>query len=851
MTCRASRLSSAVITFARDMSGLEDNQVLALNHALMQEGAQTPAPTADQWNAHITSLQNAYTAGILTVRAGSHDPVARLEAARTETPDGPRFYAVERLVTRAQAAAAAQADYFENLGRHLGTTAAHAANEFRVAFVEATGNSRLQAAPAFARSWAANPDNAALPVDRRSLYAFQQTENLRASTLSSAPARPAVDNVWTFPAEPGHGRIVRLASDPATGHTEITWSRDGDSEITHTYRGINEDTLNALLNPTTDTRENTFRALIAGRREYRYDTTDEAAAARAHHRCATCGQFRASSHTCPTIGSDAAIQRDINAATARITGQPEPEHIPALTTRTTWYPLDDNDSALMRLPGISRITAEARANGAVTAAVVAQVEPNALVRGNIRVDYLGRGLGYTATPVGPDQDATALTCSCITALTTGTCSHMTAVTTSVSNLLNARVTTRNDAQAAAATVTSDLTAEYAASVAATTATTSQWREPVVRLADNPDVFQDMYQAAREARTAYEAGTAAFPVEYMRENAFAGMGTRASGRGFGVELEFAFPEDMSSGDRRVALRAIGQELYAAGLTTTQNQQGYGASHGSYRDYHARGWSFEHDPSTGGSDGQSGGEIVSPVMFDEPETWTNLEKVCNTLTRHGAIVSTGSGAHVHVGTGDYDHRVENHNRLLQAFAENTDLLYRLSTDPARGRHRGVGYCRPNTMPSSPYRTVQEANRGQFGHGLGLNLQSVQGRTSDHVEFRTFDATLNPAVIQTQAKIAMFMTEGATRGGSTVPNENATTLGERLNSNPRRGALTGAAWNESTHGFRSFLDRFVPTVTENPADNPHMRQLVALFALTKWQGRRSTPLSRLTEDTATTAA
>jgi hypothetical protein len=143
----------------------------------------------------------------------------------------------------------------------------------------------------------------------------------------------------------------------------------------------------------------------------------------------------------------------------------------------------------------------------------------------------------------------------------------------------------------------------------------------------------------------------------------------------------------------------------------------------------------------------------------------------------------------------------------------------------------------MPATPYTTVNEVRNTQSGHHIGLNMQSVQGRRRDHVEFRTFDATLNPALIQTHAAIAMYMAEGATReGGSQIPNERRMALGTRLNANPDRGSLTGAQWRESTAGIRGFIDRFVPDPDGQGKDNPRLRQLVGLFALTKWQGTRN---------------
>jgi len=862
MVCRASRLSSAMVTFARDMSGLEDSQVLGLNHALMQEGANTSAPTVEQWNALITDVQNRYRAGLLTTSPGSHDPISRLEASRTELPNAQRYYAVQRLLERSQSAASSQRNFFTNWARNLGTSVQSAEAEYWQGFREASDNSRLCATPQFVEAFSANPDNANLAVDRRSLYAYQQMALAQTASLSRRETQPAVTSTWQFeenPDRPGRGYISGIGYDPETGHTEISWSRGAESGLTHCYRGLDAQQIENLI--ASDNREELFRQTISGQSDYRYNTREEAEAARLRLRCATCGQFAASSHACPVNGSEEALNRDTRLAVARARaeamGLPLEENTPLsrmADNGTMRY--EAGEGVSMRLPGVSRIMSEARSNGSVLVPIHAIVsEPvtddegntfNAAnsVNGFARIDYNGRGNGYTVTAVAEPGDSgnDRLRCDCIQYRTNLTCQHLEVAVAGITGLTNPNRPSRETVAEARATVTESLTQEYNASVASTTAAAAGFTPLSVSLETNNEKFQDLYDEYRDKRTAYQTAIASgeaaeYPVPYVRENAFGGLGTRASQRGFGVELEFAFPQDMSSGDRRIALRAIGRELHDLGLTRNRDQAGYGASHGWFRDTHDRGWSFESDPSTGGSDGQHGGEIVSPVMYDEPETWTNIEKICNILRTNGAFASKGVGMHVHVSTGDYDHRVENHNRLIQSFSENEDLLYRMSTSPERGRHRGTGYCSPNNIPTSPYTNVGQARDRNVGHHIGLNLQSVSGRGSDHVEFRTFDGTLEPAVIQAQAAIAVMVTEGATRGDA--PTNLAATrnpLGARLEANPQRGVLTGDAWKESTLGFRRFVDKHVPDNGSAPQDNPIVRQMVALFAMTKWQkGRR----------------
>jgi hypothetical protein len=232
----------------------------------------------------------------------------------------------------------------------------------------------------------------------------------------------------------------------------------------------------------------------------------------------------------------------------------------------------------------------------------------------------------------------------------------------------------------------------------------------------------------------------------------------------------------------------------------------------------------------SDSTVAGEIVSPIMYDEPATWANLAKVTEIVRRHGGTASRRTGGHVHVGLHDYDHTVENHNRLMQTVAAYEDVLYRLSHNPERGEHRGTMWCRPNLVPTAGYEDVTRVARNNSGHGLGVNLQSVSGRASDHAEFRMWDGSLEPAVIQTQIKVSLGLVDNALRtAGSPSP-----LSGERheLGAHRRqwgRRRQSGEAWRASTRVFRDLADR----IFTRPQDRA---QAASLFAATRWQGSRA---------------
>jgi hypothetical protein len=357
-------------------------------------------------------------------------------------------------------------------------------------------------------------------------------------------------------------------------------------------------------------------------------------------------------------------------------------------------------------------------------------------------------------------------------------------------------------------VQDDLAAERAAADESRDRALTEWDGSEVSYTDNPAAFEDEYRQARARRSAGQE-----PVPYMTENATGGLGVREGGRGFGVEIEFDLPEGPG---RYTALAAIGQDLYAAGLTSSSQQQRYHAGHATPSRQHRGGWRFEADSTVSG-------EIVSPIMYDEPETWRNLQRVCEIVRRHGGTATARTGGHVHVALSDYDHTVENHNRLLRTVAGYQDTLYRLAQNPAARRHRGTSWCRPNRSPGLGYTSIDSVRTNNQGHSVGVNFGAVRGGRSDHVEFRMWDGSLNPGVIQAQVNLSLAMTAAGSRGGYSTPP--AEPVGTHRIRNPGRERLRSEQWRQSTASFRQLAD----TLFRRSANSA---QAAALFAVTRWQ-------------------
>ncbi|MGH2690354.1 MAG: amidoligase family protein [Actinomycetota bacterium] len=250
----------------------------------------------------------------------------------------------------------------------------------------------------------------------------------------------------------------------------------------------------------------------------------------------------------------------------------------------------------------------------------------------------------------------------------------------------------------------------------------------------------------------------------------------------------------------------------------------------RGYHARPsdnraglWRFEADATVAG-------EIVQPISYDEPRTWAQLAQVCEIVRRHGGVATGRTGGHVHVGVGDFDHTVGNHNNMLALFHAHEDVLYRLAQNPERPRHRGLAWCAPNRVAAAPYPDAESVHFSNRSHAIGVNFESVTGRQTDHVEFRMWDSSLDPGVIQAQVKLSLGLAHAAFRSmGERWGSQEAIGTHRERNASLGRGRrLRADAWRADTAGFRTLVDRIF-------VRDEDKAQATAVFAATRWQRRR----------------
>lgn len=277
--------------------------------------------------------------------------------------------------------------------------------------------------------------------------------------------------------------------------------------------------------------------------------------------------------------------------------------------------------------------------------------------------------------------------------------------------------------------------------------------------------------------------------------------------FGIEIEFdgANPN------------AVARALHEAGLASSPRQEAY---HSSSRVPGK--WMVEHDATVAG-------EVVSPILQDTPETWAQLERVCQILQAQGARASGRTGGHVHVGvdSAGMDHDVNKFRRVARVCAWAEDLMYRLAAATGqRGRsHRGStnGYRWCGPMGSGHFEEVQGlsdlANRVGSSHSVGLNFGNILERNRT-IEYRYFDSSLDPARLQANIKLACWVTKRAAELPDTAIPRERTPLGSHRS--PR----------DPDDGDR-LLRRFADLIFVRPKDK---LKLYWLYQRSAWQRTRA---------------
>lgn len=314
--------------------------------------------------------------------------------------------------------------------------------------------------------------------------------------------------------------------------------------------------------------------------------------------------------------------------------------------------------------------------------------------------------------------------------------------------------------------------------------------------DNVESFARDWEEARHMRIPYEW-----------ENVLNGSNIT-----FGVELEFV------DGDSN----AIARDLYNLGICGNSSMGGYHSNRTAGK------WSLERDASV--TNGNRGGEIISPILTDTPETWRQIEIVCEVAKRHGARVDFRTGAHVHVGTGEVLDGKRQRWRRFFKLNSGIEKVYGRLSGGEQGRMRGNHYAQSSLRQNRrgiTRRLPEEASTESYlrqisamgdGKYSMLNLKPASSKTT--VEFRGFNGSLLPGIVQANIKFACGIVNTSERSRIKISSTDNISPSE---SDRKRGRIINEYDNfnvESEEGIMYALDAIFP----RKKDKKHIMSVMA---------------------------
>ena len=327
------------------------------------------------------------------------------------------------------------------------------------------------------------------------------------------------------------------------------------------------------------------------------------------------------------------------------------------------------------------------------------------------------------------------------------------------------------------------------------------------------------------KAAYQEGQESDKTPAYDSNITGGLST-SEDRGFGVEIEFedlVLPDEQTQEEQSSEQEFLEKEFLLLLLDSIRhklvNQQlsRRGREEGDAYSTAPDTWLVVKDTTL-----RFGGEVVSPISFDEVPFWQAYQTVLGVIDEFAGGATDHTGGHVHVGTGDFD--IAAYNRLLKLTKRFEDVLFRLALNPEALDLRKFKSRKPHLIPSSAgYKSI--ADMAASDKDVAVSVYGANGGLKAHVEFRLWDgfSPSDPGTGQARIALSVALVQAALRLTEeeidALPDEPLGSHHARFG--PKAPALALAAESES---FRLLLD--VLFATEKPK-----KQLTALFARTQW--------------------
>lgn len=177
-----------------------------------------------------------------------------------------------------------------------------------------------------------------------------------------------------------------------------------------------------------------------------------------------------------------------------------------------------------------------------------------------------------------------------------------------------------------------------------------------------------------------------------------------------------------------------------------------------------WLFTSDRSL-----KNGGEFNSPILYDNPTSWKELETLCKIISNY-AVVGENTGSHIHIGVQVLGKEVESWYNFLKLWSTYEHIIYHfaygeyLTSRPYINRYA-------YTCSHFFWKLYKIASEEKYDmnrmidllselRSMGVNFGNVQYshfeslRWKNTIEFRCPNGTLNPIIWQNNVNLFMHM-------------------------------------------------------------------------------------------------
>lgn len=192
-----------------------------------------------------------------------------------------------------------------------------------------------------------------------------------------------------------------------------------------------------------------------------------------------------------------------------------------------------------------------------------------------------------------------------------------------------------------------------------------------------------------------------------------------------------------------------------------------------------WDVKIDDSVTTFDGdiKMGGEVSSPILKDNEQSWEDINRLCTYLSKKGAIATNKTGGHIHIGSQVLKDNPDNIRKFLKQwecfenviyfFASGKDSSLRPSVRvQAEGISKKLCRIRNNKYSYNKYKTYYDWHKFFLNYGFGkfkgLNFSNYRGYELDEnntIEIRCPNGTIDPVVWQNNVNFFVKFIENCT--------------------------------------------------------------------------------------------